>query len=464
MGAILFIIISVLIYLVKILHNSRNLTHEKWIEIFTSFFVFVNCTGFGLPLFDLGINQSNGAFGTTFRLEVYMLLFPVFLITLSQRNKWKMMPIPWYVVMCIILFCGVNLFNPANLSIQSSIIAIAQLLCYAIFLYFLCSCASIQTIFNGIYEGFVYTTIVEVILCICFPILGITQVVELFRAGTSIRAEERPGAPGTFTHPNSMGGYMSYITTFFTTCYILGIRKRKSLIFTLLAAFALLLTFSRTALVACIIAVITIITILKTYKGRIFTIKNIFTILLPLIILAAALVFLTPIKDSFIGSNMDEMMVARLLHFYCGYETIIEYPWLGVGLNAHLEYIRHNISFGETFGDLNRIFWQAEEFMFTHPIHNILLIFLTEFGFLGTLPIIYFIVRRFTKIKTILRNDYTSIEKFFFLYSIGLICCVGIHGMADWAPLSSQLRNVWVMIFFITATHQLSPATKKSKH
>lgn len=461
MGAILFIIISVLIYTVKILHNSRNLTFDKWVEIFISFFVFVNCTGFGLPLFDLGVKHINGAFGFNFRLEVFMLIAPVFFIVLSQRNNWRLLPIPWYVILGIILFCAINILNPNNASVESSIIAILQLLCYITFLYIVCCSTSLETIFKGIYEGFMYTTIVEVFLCICFPILGITQVVDLFRASTSIRAEERPGAPGTFSHPNSMGGYMSYITTFFTTCYLLGYEKKKSLIYTLLAAFALLFTFSRTALVACATAIIVMIVIFKTYNGRIFTIKNIFTIILPLIIATLALIFFTPLKNSFIGSNMDEMMIARLLHFYCGYETIKEFPFFGVGFNAHLEYIRHNISFGETFGDLNRIFWQAEEFMFSHPIHNIPLIFLSELGIVGTLPIIIFIVRRFAKIKSIIRNDNTVYEKIMFLYSICLICCVGIHGMADWAPLSSQLRNVWILVFFVTAIHRLSSSTKK---
>ena len=291
-----------------------------------------------------------------------------------------------------------------------------------------------------------------------------TRVVELFREGVSIRAEERPGAPGTFTHPNNLGGYMAFIVSFFTTCYIMNYRKKISLIFTLLASFVLIFTFSRTAIVAGIVAVIMIILLYKTRNSSIFTIKSIFTLILPLLLGAAALLFLTPLKDSFIGSNMDDMMLARLMHVYCGYETITEHPIVGVGLNAHLEYIRHNISFGAMFGDINKIFWRAEEFMFSNPIHNIFLIFLSELGIIGTLPILFFIFRRFFRIKRNLRDEENpSAYKLLLLFSIGLLCCLIVHGMADWAPLSTQSRNIWIFVFFVTAVGKACQSEEKKQ-
>lgn len=451
MGAILFIVISVLVYIIKILHNARNLTFDKWCEIFISFFIFTNCLGFGLPIIDLNLPAINGVFGYTFRLEVYMIITPIFFIVMARRMRWHLLPIPWYVILGFFVFAAVNLINPNNMAVPSTALALMQLLCYLLFLYMVCSCVTIETILRGIYEGLLYTTILQTILTVCYPILGITQVVELFREGVSIRAEERPGAPGTFTHPNSLGGYMAFIITFFTSCYLLEYRKRLSLIFTILAFFVLIFTFSRTALVATIAAMIVLIVIFKTRHGSIFSVRNIFTIILPLLLGGTALIFLTPIRNSFIGSNMDEMMLARLMHFYCGYEIITEHPLFGVGLNAHLEYIRNNISFGAMFGDINKIFWRAEEFMFSNPIHNVLLISLSELGIVGTIPLIYFIVRRFLRIKHNINGDGVEAYKILSLYSIGLICCICVHGMADWAPFSTQPRNMWIMAFFITA-------------
>ena len=450
MGAILFIFFSVLLYIGKILLHARHLTFDKWCEIFISFFIFTNCLGFGLTLFELNQVVTDGAFGYKFRLEIFMIIIPFSFIILSRRMQWKFLPIPWYTVLFIVLFCGINIFNPNNMAVGSTAIALIQLICYIIFLYLICSCIPLDVLIKGMYEGFIYTTILQSILTLCYPILGITQVIELFHEGVSIRAEERPGAPGTFAHPNVLGGYMAYIVSFFTACYILGYQKRKSLIFGLLAFFVLIFTFSRSALLATIIAIIIMILILATKNSSIFSIKNIFTRILPSLVAAAALIFLTPIKNSFIGSNMDEMMIARLMHYYCGFETIVDHPIIGVGLNAHLEYIRTHIN-PRVFALFNQLAWRPEQFIFSNPIHNIFLIFLTEFGILGTLPIIYFIGHKFHKIKSILREK-TSVEyQIAELFSIGLLCCLLIHGMSDWAPLNTTLRNIWIFTFFISA-------------
>lgn len=453
MGAILFIIFAVLLYTFKIIANARNLTFDKWCEIFISFFIFTNCVSFGLPLIDLNLPYNDGAFGYKFRLEVFMIIAPIFLIVMARRMKWQFLPIPWYAVAVIVLYCAVNLLNPNNLAVPSTAIAIAQLLSYALFLYLLCSCVSLDVILKGIYEGFLYTTILQAVLAICYPILGIDQVVHLFRDTTSIRAEERPGAPGTFTHPNSLGGYMAYIVSFFTSCYLLGYHKKKSLWIGLVALFVLIFSFSRTSMLAVSLSVILIISLYTTQNSSIFSLKNIFTKILPFIAVIAAVVLFTPLKNSFVNSDIDEMMLARLMHYYCGYEIITDHPWIGVGLNSHLEYIRANISF-RIFGDINRIIWNAEEFMSTNPIHNVLLIWLSEFGILLTLPILGFFVYRFYKIKPILRSNESNDYKLMQLFSVGLICCVLIHGIADWAPLNLMLRNVWIFVLFVTPLAQ----------
>ncbi len=464
MGAILFIVISVIIYAVKILHHSRNLTFDKWSEIFISFFIFTNCLGFGLPIIDMDLPNIDGVFGFKFRLEVFMLITPMFFIIMARRLKWRLPAIPWYVILGILIFAAINIFNPNNMAVHSTIMALAQLLSFLLFAYIIASCVKIDTILKGIYEGFVYTAILELILTICYPILGIYEVTELFREGVSIRAEERPGAPGTFSHPNSLGGYMAFVITFFTICYLMNYNKKKSLIAGSIAFFVLIFTFSRTALLAAVASVILIIILYRTRNSSIFTIKNIFTLIIPLLAAGVALIFLTPIKDSFLNSNMDEMMLARLMHFYCGYEIITEHPLLGVGLNTHLEYIRNTVSFGAMFGDINKIFWQAEEFMFSNPIHNIPLILLSELGVIGVLPILYFIIKRFRGIKSILRSDSNEAYKITSFFAIGLISCILIHGMADWAPANFLSRNIWIFVFYITACkHFATPEEKETQ-
>lgn len=450
MGAKLFIIFAVLLYTVKIIANTRHLTFDKWCEIFISFFIFTNCLSFGLPLIELNSLYVDGALGTKFRLEVFMIITPIFFVVMARRAQWKFIAIPWYVIFGIVFFCALNLLNPNNMAVGSTAIAMAEILCYLIFLYIICSCVPAEVIMRGLYEGFVYTTILQALLAICYPIMGINQVVELFREGVSIRALERPGAPGTFSHPNVLGGYMAYIFTFFAACFLTGYRKRKSLFYTLASFFVLIFTFSRSAWLAAICAFVVMILLYITRNGVLFSIKNIFTRILPLLIVITGIFFLTPLKDSIIGSNMDEMMVARIMHYYCGYETISEHPIIGVGLNAHLEYVRTHID-PRIFAFFDQLAWNPEEFLFTNPIHNIHLIFLAELGLVGFLPILYFIIYKFRKIKGILRDntsvEYRSLE----LFCIGLLCCLLIHGMSDWAPLNLPLRNIWIFAFFTAA-------------
>ncbi len=450
MGAILLIVISVLVYGIKILHNSRHLTFDKWCEIFISFFIFTNCVNFGLTFFSLDNQYTDGTFGYMLRLEVFMIIAPIFFIVLSHRHKWQMLPIPWYVVLGIIIFALLNIFNPNNMAVPSTVIAITQLLLYLLFLYIVCSSTSIEVIIRGIYEGFTYTVILESVLTLCYPILGIYQVTELFREGVSIRAEERPGAPGTFAHPNVLGGYISYAITFFTACALYGYKKKKSIVLALLAGFVLFFTFSRSALLASIFAVGIMYLIYNTRNGSIFTVQNIMYRILPLIILTVALIFLTPIKESFVGSNVNEMFIARLMHFYCAFETIGEHPFIGVGLNAHLEYIRNNIN-PDIFTILNTSSWRPEEFIFSNPIHNIFLIFLTELGVIGFIPIIVFIIKKFTNIKKQLRREAPANYHIAALFAIGVLCYLLVHGMSDWAPMNAPMRNIWIFAFFIVA-------------
>lgn len=451
MGAILCIIITVIVYTIKILHNSRNLTFDKWCEIFISFFIFSNCLNFGLTYFNLGNQHVDGALGMQLRLEVYMIITPIFFIVLAQRQKWHFLPLPWYVFLGIIAFCAVNIFNPNNLATGSTIVALIQIITYLIFLYIICSSVPIEVIMRGVFEGFAYTVILEAILALCFPVLGIHQVIDLFREGrTSIRSGLRPGAPGTFGHPNALGAYSACIFIYFASCILLKYKQRQSIIYASLAFFTLFLTYSRSALLGTIFAVGVIYLIYATRNGSIFTIKNIFYRIIPILILSVLLIFFTPIKNSFIGSNVDEMFIARLMHYYCGIEAFTDHPFIGVGFNTHLEYIRNNIN-PRIFAAIDATGWRPEEFMFTNPVHNIWLIFLVELGVIGCIPIICFIIAKFVNIKRQLRRDSGMEYHVFALFTIGLISYLLVHGMSDWALLNSRIRNIWIFAFFVFA-------------
>lgn len=446
MGAILCIVISVFIYTIKILNNTRNLTFDKWCEVFISFFTFTNCLNFGFTLFkiDEGMPYSN-----TMRIEVYMIILPIFFVLLARRYRWELPKIHWLAVLFLVIFSATNLLNPANISKIGTLIGLYNIITYLIFLYILTASTTTDVIIRGVHEGLRYAVILEAITVFLFAI-GIHQVATLFREKVSIRSSLRPGAPGTFAHPNPLGIYLTYVYCFFLSCYIMGYQKRKSLIFAIITVLTIIPTYSRSSLMSVVLASIVLISIYTTQHSSIFSIKNIFTRVLPILVAAVAVVLLTPLKNSFIGSNMDEMMVARLLHYYFGLLIFTQNPILGVGLNTHVQYMTANFSF-RSLGEYNLVY---DTFLFYNPVHNIWIIWLAEFGVIGTLLIIGYFVYQFIKVKPTLRSNLIPENKIASMTTIGIICCFLVQGMADPTPLAPQMFQLWGLFFYLsTVSH-----------
>lgn len=446
MGAIILIVIAVLIYGVKILNNSHNLTFDKWSEIFISFFIFTNCLNFGLTLFE---TPGIVPYTDTIRIEVFMIITPVFFILLSRRNQWKLPTIHWMWILVFVAFAAINIFNPNNLNVTGTIIAIFNILSYFIFLYIISASTSVKTIIRGIYEGLFYVLILEGIIVFIYTI-GVTQIATFFREEASIRSVDRPGAPGTFAHPNPLGIYMSYVYCFFLSCYLLNYQKRKSLWLAIASVAIIIPTFSRSSLGSILFATIILVSILSTKNSSIFSVKNIFTRILPIVVVAVAAVLLSPLRNSFIGSNMDEMMFARLLHYYCGFMIFSEHPFIGVGFNSHVDYMTANFNF-RSLADVDLLY---DTFLFSNPIHNIWLIWLCELGILGTLVIIGFFGYQFYKIKPVLRSQLTTENKIASMTTAGIICCFLVQGMGDPSPLSFQIFQMWMIFVFLTNAPQ----------
>ena len=199
-----------------------------------------------------------------------------------------------------------------------------------------------------------------------------------------------------------------------------------------------------------ILVSIVLISIFTTQHSSIFSVKNIFTRVLPILVAAVAVIFLTPLKNSFVGSNMDEMMIARLLHYYFGLLIFTQHPLLGVGLNTHVQYMTANFSF-RSLGEFNLVY---DTFLFYNPVHNIWIIWLAEFGIIGTLLIIAYFIYLFRKVKPTLRSNLVTENKIASMTSIGIICCFLVQGMADPTPLSPQMFQIWGLFFFLCTASQ----------
>lgn len=442
MWSALVIVLSVIIYLIKIVKEGNKLTLDKWGEIFVSFFVFTNSIYYGFTLYEMDVVASIAA---GIRIEIYMLLIPFFLVVIGRRNNWTFPSISWQTVLFIVLFCAINILNPSNINSNLTVLGIVRVFLYLAFLYILISSTTSHALLRGIYNGLIYTVILQGILSFAF-FVGFTEVATFFRDYAYVRSADRPGAVGTFAHPNPFAAYLSMCYCFFLSCYLLGYRKKKSLIWSILTILVLIPSFSRTAMLSILVSTLIVISIKNTLNSSIFSVKNIFQRILPLIVVAVALVLFTPLKDSFVGSNLDEMMMARLLHYYCGWIIFTKHPIIGVGFNTHVEYMIANFNFKDmAFIDPIMI-----DFLYNNSIHNVFFICIAELGLLGLAFIIYFFVKRFRSIKGILRSDCNLSFKIFSLTSIGILCCFLSQGMGEPSFMGTPLRELWLLFFVIS--------------
>ena len=188
---------------------------------------------------------------------------------------------------------------------------------------------------NGIFMGLMVTVLLHIFLAILFPVLNMESATKLFDADANTRNEERAGAVGTMVHPNILGTYASYYFGFFVACFITNYKRRQSAIFMGITFLVIVLTASRSALVASIMSLITIVVFYVYRRYKLLSPQSILKGIVPLgiiifLLLTGPLNFLFSDVD-----NLDEMTTSRLMHFYCGYEIFEDHPLIGVGLNGH---------------------------------------------------------------------------------------------------------------------------------
>ncbi len=145
------------------------------------------------------------------------------------------------------------------------------------------------------------------------------------------------------------------------------------------------------------------------------------------------------------------MAVYRMMHYYCAGEIIQDHPLVGVGINAHLNYLLTNTS----IVDFEAIFdttdmWEPEEFMLHNPVHNIWLILLSELGIIGFLPILTFVIYYIASFKRRIR---IAKNKYFHIIActgLGIMCTLLVQGNSDWNPLTQQQLIISLMFFTLS--------------
>ena len=299
--------------------------------------------------------------------------------------------------------------------------------------------------------GLAVTVALHFLLCLCYPVMDMEGVVKLFDSDATTRSEERIGAVGTMGHPNVLGTYASYYFTFFVACFITNYKRRESGILAGLAFIVIVLSASRSALLASAFALLVIVVFYVFRRHKLLSVASILKGIVPLAIIIA-LLLTGPL--SFLFSNLedlDEMTTSRLLHYYCGYEIFLDHPLVGVSMNNHLFYLIENSSaviFEQVF-DMTDI-WRPEDYLFITPIHNIWIIMIVELGLIGSLPIMAMVVYY---IATFKRRTLMSANRYYNIINItglGIVCCQLVQGSSDWAPLTPQVLNLSLMFIVLS--------------
>ena len=429
-----------------IAREGSRMTKERWHEIIIAVYVF-SCSfaRLFLPIYKAGGDPS-GSFGDSLSIWSFYA-FALLLIWLIARGKqWHIRRPKLLLALVFLVYAGCTFLNPYNISRLQTAMAVFYLLSFAVFMYLFTNSFTVKTVVHGIFMGLMITVALHLVLCILYPVMNMEMAVKLFDQEASTRSDERIGAVGTMGHPNVLGTYASYYFMFFAGCFATAYKRRQSAILAGMSFIVIVLTASRSALLASVASVLALVVFYIFRRYKLLSFQSILKGIIPVGALIA-LLLTGPLSFLFSDvEDLDEMTTARLLHYYCGYEIFEDHPLVGVGLNAHLAYLVENgsaVMFEQVF-DMTDI-WQPEEFMFTNPIHNIWIILIDELGLIGFLPILAFV---FWYIATFKRRTRQSRNRYYNILNIsglGVICCWLVQGNSDWAPLTPQVLSLSLM-------------------
>ncbi len=352
------------------------------------------------------------------------------LFSFDKNEKW---------IACIYLLILVSMFNPNNYAILATAGFAVLFTSYILFFKLTYINYSPYLIINAIFASFSLLCLVQFALSILYPLLEVSIVTTIFQSGGeewATRNDTRSGAIGIFVTPANLGLFSNIAFGFFLSTYLTGLKKKLSLVLIILISITIFLTYSRTSYITVVLIFCAIIYIYKYSKKTLISLNLIFIGIIPAILILYWVIFYSPLSETFLNTNADQMYQARLDHWLIGLEIFKISPIVGVGINTHLEYINQTAELN------NKI---HNEFLSTNPIHNIHLIILAETGLIGFLLWIIYLVSSFMKAKFNIANHNNLVLS---LTQISLIVSFIIFGFTDWAPLSPSIFPLFILFTY----------------
>ncbi|MBX2921986.1 MAG: O-antigen ligase family protein [Chitinophagaceae bacterium] len=386
-----------------------------------------------------------GQFGNAIRLEGYFLFLAIFIALGLGRFKpgaFSFRNNLWLYI--LILFCLISILNPVNPFVPSIFVFLFSFFQLIVILKVIESNFSRGEIIKGIFDALLLVSILQLFLVICYPVLGIQAATTWFRGEqtleTTLKREGYNSAVGIFGHPGPLALFCLIVTIFYVSCYLNRFKMKKSLILIVINIVIILLTFSRTTYITCI-GVLTLIYIVYKQREGLFSFKNL-AMIFSIFIAFLLVLYLTPLSDVFLKSDAESQIDNRFAHWYLGYQTWLDSPWIGVGINSHVYYMAHVLQIN---ADLP-ILW----FLTSNPIHNIHFIILSEVGVIGLVFWVYFFISQinfFSKHAHTLFLE-TSILN---LATTGILVAFFLYGFFGWAPFTKEVFNSTIFLCYFSA-------------
>jgi len=442
------LIFSVLLFIYLIWYIYLLIHKKDYTHLFFSF--VVTCIPFqmSVPIFVPHYHTVVGTGSFTSKIFLMIPLIASLILLIKQKNKnlfYLYKNENW--ILWILALTVISLLNPLNFAKWGTIAFGIAVLSYIFYFRLIYNSLNPVQVLKGIFASFLFLCLLQFMLALMYPLMGMSFVTSIFQAGGegwATRNGTRPGAIGIFVTPANLGLFTVIASGFFYACYLSDYRKKMSLGLLMINSITIILTYSRTSYITLVVILFTLFYIFKNAKKPLISFKSLFLGVIPALILIYWLVFLSPFSGTFLKTNADEMAQARLDHWIMGLDIFRSSPIIGVGINSHLEYVAQTIS-------LNKLI--HNDFLTTNPIHNTHLIILAETGIIGLLLWVILLVSLFNKAKI---NIGQNVNTVLALSQIALIMTFVIYGFTDWAPLSHSTFPLFLLFTFFNNKYSIN--------
>lgn len=434
------VLLIFIISFVRLIFGDKN----KRKKIFISLAIQILSLGFGLKLLSFSDSydvKMIGAFGDSIRIELVTVI-SFYLILIGYRRIDRIKIENSYMLWLILLLITISFLNPLNIlkfAIWSPISYYAQLW----FLFHLIkSNFNISEIFKGIYDAFCVLIIFQLILTICYPILGMTFIGTLFvdTLDFSLRRKDTISAMGTYGHPSSLAMICLTYAVFFISCYWHNYKKNLSLYLFMASIFVVFFTHSRsTYLITFFIIVIAF----YLYKHKLFNVKHIISLVMTSLVVFFIIKF-TSFGDVFIKSDADTQLSSRMIHILLGFELWQKSELIGIGINSHVLYLQKKLAY-TNLGN-----FQELDFFLSNPIHNIHIIVLVETGLIGIFTWLYLF---FFKLKQTFKQTYLKFLPFRILNisAFSVLLIVFFYGFTGWGVFLKETSSIFLLLMYFSS-------------